>query len=173
MTIIRTSQKLSNTNLWILIYQINGGYLNVSVLSEGLFSSNFENRMMPTEIKNSFPFLAKSIPTRQIFVSDGDIIRNETNGIASDSTTLPLGFDRIMNQQFGNKEFIKHAVLYLAGEENWLNLRTRTVKLRLLNKTSVKESQLAIQILVIVLPILLLALFGFFYQWRRKKKYSK
>ena len=128
---------------------------------------------MPTEIKNSFPFLAKSIPTLQIFVSDGDIIRNETNGIASDSTTLPLGFDRIMNQQFGNKEFIKHAVLYLAGEENWLNLRTRTVKLRLLNKTSVKESQLAIQILVIVLPILLLALFGFFYQWRRKKKYSK
>ena len=151
----------------------NAGYLNVSVLSEGLFSSNFENRMMPTEIKNSFPFLAKSIPTLQIFVSDGDIIRNETNGIASDSTTLPLGFDRIMNQQFGNKEFIKHAVLYLAGEENWLNLRTRTVKLRLLNKTSVKESQLAIQILVIVLPILLLALFGFFYQWRRKKKYSK
>ena len=64
----------------------------------------------------------RSIATRQIFVSDGDIIRNETNGIASDSTTVPLGFDRFMNQQFGNKEFIKHAVLYLAGEDNWLNL---------------------------------------------------
>ncbi len=151
----------------------NVGYLNVSVLSEGLFSSNFENRIMPKEIKNSFPFLAKSISTRQIFVSDGDIIRNETSGIASDSTTLSLGFDRFMNQQFGNKEFIKHAVLYLAGEENWLNLRTKTVKLRLLNKTLTNENQLVIQILMIILPIFLLSLFGVFYQWKRKRKYSK
>lgn len=151
----------------------NTRYLNVSVLSEGLFTSNFENRIMPKGIKNSFPFLAKSIPTRQIFVSDGDIIRNETNGIASDSTTVPLGFDRFMNQQFGNKEFIKHAVLYLAGEDNWLNLRTRTVKLRLLNKALANENKLAIQILVIVLPIFLLITFATFYQWRRKRKYSK
>ena len=151
----------------------NAQYLNVSVLSEGLFSSNFENRMMPSEINKSFPFLAKSISTRQIFVSDGDIIRNETNGIASDSTTLSLGFDRFMNQQFGNKDFIKNAVLYLAGEDNWLNLRTKTVKLRLLNKTKVNENELSIQILMIILPILLLILFGLFYQWRRKRKFTR
>ncbi len=151
----------------------NVGYLNVSVLSDGLFNSNFENRIMPKAIKNSFPFLAKSIPTRQIFVSDGDIIRNETSGIASDSTTVSLGFDLFMNQQFGNKEFIKHAVLYLAGEENWLNLRTRTVKLRLLNITLTNENRLVIQILMITLPIFLLSLFGIFYQWKRKRKYSK
>ncbi len=151
----------------------NTGYLNVSVLSEGLFNSNFENRIMPKEIKNSFPFMVRSIPTRQIFVSDGDIIRNETSGIGSDSTTLSLGFDRFMNQQFGNKDFIKNAVLYLSGEENWLNLRTKTVKLRLLNKTSANENKLGIQILMIVLPIFLLMLFGLFYQWRRKRKFTK
>ena len=54
----------------------NMSYMPVSVLMEGEFESNFANRMRPKEITNAFPLLKKSLKTRQIFVSDVDIIRN-------------------------------------------------------------------------------------------------
>lgn len=151
----------------------NMSYLPVSILVEGKFESNFNHRMQPKEIKNSFPFLAKSIDTKQIFVADGDIIRNETNGTASDSTTLPLGFDRYMNQQFGNGDFVRNAVLYLTEDEGWIDLRSRTIKLRLLNKQLVNENRLQLQLINVATPIILLALFGFIFQQLRKRKYTK
>ena len=151
----------------------NMSYMPVSVLMEGEFESNFANRMRPKEITNAFPLLKKSLKTRQIFVADGDIIRNETNGIASDSTTLPLGFDRYMNQQFGNREFIANAVLYLTDDEGWIDLRSRSLKLRLLNKQLVNNERLTIQLISILAPLLLLAIFGVLYNILRKRKYTK
>ena len=151
----------------------NMSYMPVSVLMEGEFESNFANRMRPKEITNAFPLLKKSLKTRQIFVADGDIIRNETNGIASDSTTLPLGFDRYMNQQFGNREFIANAVLFLTDDEGWIDLRSRSLKLRLLNKQLVNNKRLTIQLVSILTPLLLLAIFGVLYNILRKRKYTK
>ncbi len=151
----------------------NMSYMPVSVLMEGEFESNFANRMRPKEISNAFPLLKKSLKTRQIFVADGDIIRNETNGIASDSTTLPLGFDRYMNQQFGNREFIANAVLYLTDDEGWIDLRSRSLKLRLLNKQLVNKERLTIQLVSILTPLLLLAIFAVLYNILRKRKYTK
>lgn len=151
----------------------NMSYMPVSVLMEGEFESNFANRMRPKEIINAFPLLKKSLKTRQIFVADGDIIRNETNGIASDSTTLPLGFDRYMNQQFGNREFIANAVLFLTDDEGWIDLRSRSLKLRLLNKQLVNNERLTIQLVSILTPLLLLAIFGVLYNILRKRKYTK
>lgn len=151
----------------------NLGYVPVAILVEGSFESVFRNRMLPAGLININEVQNQSKPTRQIFVADGDIIRNETSGLASDSTTLPLGFDRYMNQQFGNKDFIQNAVLYLADEEGWMQLRTKTFKLRLLNKNAVRDKKNICQVINISLPIILLALFGIIYQWIRKRKYSK
>ena len=106
-------------------------------------------------------------------MADGDIIRNETNGTASDSTTIPLGFDRYMNQQFGNKEFILNSVLYLADNEGWMQLRNRTIKLSLLNKEITNEGKTFWQLVNVLAPIGLLLIFGIAYQLIRKKKYTK
>jgi gliding-associated putative ABC transporter substrate-binding component GldG len=145
------------------------GYLPVAMLIEGEFASNFENRMKPKEINYSFPFIAKSLPTRQIFVANGNIIRNETTGIASDSTTLPLGYDRFMQTRFGNLEFVQNAVLYLTDDDNWLSLRNRTFKLRLLNKQLVNENRVIIQTVNIALPLLLLLVCGLLYRVQSSK----
>jgi len=114
-----------------------------------------------------------STRTRQIVVADGDIIRNETNGVASDSTTIPLGFDRYMNQQFGNKEFVLNSVLYLTDNEGWMQLRNRTLKLRLLNKQLSSDEKTIWQAVNVLLPIGLLLLFGIGYQLARKRKYTR
>lgn len=151
----------------------NLGYVPVSVALEGVFQSNFTNRMTPVGLSNTQPIIQQSIKTRQIVVADGDIIRNETSGIASDSTTIPLGFDRYMNQQFGNKEFVLNAILYLADNEGWMELRNRTMKLRLLNKRISAEDKTFWQLVNVLIPIGLLLAFGIGYQAIRKRKYTK
>ncbi|MFZ4581718.1 MAG: gliding motility-associated ABC transporter substrate-binding protein GldG [Paludibacter sp.] len=151
----------------------NQAYLPVAVLLEGKFKSNFENRLAPEGLSGIQQVLTQSMPSKQIVVADGDIIRNETNGIASDSTTLPLGFDRYMNQQFGNKEFLQNALLYLADDPKWLELRSRSLKLRLLNKQIISEQKLFWQITNIALPLVILVFVGLLYQYFRRRKYTK
>jgi len=151
----------------------NLSYVPVAVALEGVFESDFANRSTPTGLTNTISIRQFSVPTRQIVVADGDIIRNETNGTASDSTTIPLGFDRYMNQQFGNKEFVLNSVLYLADNEGWMQLRNRTLKLRLLNKKITNADKTSWQLLNVMLPVGLLLLFGIGYQIVRKRKYTK
>jgi ABC-2 type transport system permease protein len=148
-------------------------YLPVAVLAEGSFASVFENRMMPKNIKGSFPILTASKPTRQIFVADGDIIRNETSGQASDSATLPLGYDRYMDIRFGNSDFVLNALLYLGDETNLMTLRNRTLKLRLLNKHLAAEKRSSIQIINLLVPLFMVIALGIAFQIIRKKKYGK
>ena len=151
----------------------NLSYVPVAVALEGVFESDFANRMAPKGLTNTQPLKQISTRTRQIVVADGDIIRNETNGVASDSTTIPLGFDRYMNQQFGNKEFVLNSVLYLTDNEGWMQLRNRTLKLRLLNKQLSSDEKTIWQVVNVLLPIGLLLLFGIGYQLARKRKYTR
>ncbi|WP_163628442.1 gliding motility-associated ABC transporter substrate-binding protein GldG [Paludibacter sp. 221] len=146
----------------------NMGYIPVAVSLEGVFSSAFANRMQPRGVGNLLPQRSQSVATKQIIVADGDIIRNEIAG----NEIIPLGFDRYMNRQFGNKDFICNSVLYLTDEDGWMNLRSRTVTLGLLNKQLIKSKSTVIQTLNIVLPIVVLLVFGFVYQLIRKRKYT-
>ncbi|HET7733417.1 MAG TPA: gliding motility-associated ABC transporter substrate-binding protein GldG [Paludibacter sp.] len=150
----------------------NAGYVPVAVAMEGNFDSDFANRMIPKGMTGNLPVREKSLYSRQIMVADGDIIRNETSG-KNDSTTIPLGFDRYMNQQFGNKDFIQNAVLYLTDNDGWMQLRSRTLKLRLLNKKITNSDRITWQLANVLIPIGLLILFGIGYQIVRKRKYTK
>ena len=151
----------------------NQGYVPVAVALEGNFNSDFINRMIPKGLTNTLPILSKSIITRQIVVADGDIIRNDTTLNKSDSIKIPLGYDRYMNQQFGNKDFIQNAVLYLTDDDGWMNLRSKTVKLRLLNKEISAEERLNLQLGNVLIPLIILLIFGILYQLIRKRKYTR
>ncbi|HEY6915635.1 MAG TPA: gliding motility-associated ABC transporter substrate-binding protein GldG [Paludibacter sp.] len=150
----------------------NAGYVPVAVAMEGHFDSDFANRMVPKGMTGTLPVREKSLYSRQIVVADGDIIRNETTG-KTDSTVIPLGFDRYMNQQFGNKDFIQNAILYLTDNDGWMQLRSRTLKLRLLNKKITNSDRITWQLANVLIPIGLLILFGIGYQIVRKRKYTK
>ena len=146
----------------------NTGYVPVAVSLEGIFSSVFANRMQPKGITNALPNKKESVETRQIIVADGDVIRNEFSG----NDIIPLGFDRFMNQQFGNRDFIQNAVLYLADHEGWMDLRSRTVKLSLLNKKTVQKNKAFWQTINTTFPIVFLLIVGLVYQFVRKKKFK-
>ncbi|VBB46738.1 Gliding-associated putative ABC transporter substrate-binding component GldG (fragment) [uncultured Paludibacter sp.] len=151
----------------------NMSYVPVGAVLEGKFPSVFANRMTPQEIINPPAIKKESEATRQIFIACADVIKNEVENQGDSIRALPLGFDRFMNQQFGNKEFILNAVLYLTDQDGWMKLRNRTIELRLLNKKAIMEERVKWQIINVILPFLILIGIGFLYQFLRKRKYAK
>lgn len=150
----------------------NMAYLPVAVYMEGNFESDFANRMPPPGLANVQPILSTGNYARQIVVANGDIIRNETYP-GNDSTVIPLGYDRYMNQQFGNKDFILNSVLYLTDTKGWMELRNRTIRMRLLNKNQANEDRVFWQTINVLLPLLLLGLIGTGYFFIRRRIYTR
>ena len=148
----------------------NTRYVPVAVALEGEFESIYKHRMAPKGIVAG-KVIDRSKSTRMVVVADGDVIRNDVEQTREGLMLVPLGYDRVTRQMHGNKDFIVNTMLYLTDDEGLMQLRNRRIDLRLLNR-AVVDSQRNIWIWVNTLvPIILLALFGCVFLWRRKGKY--
>lgn len=149
----------------------NRHYLDVAMLQQGIFPSVFAHRKIPAGIRNAGQLIKESIPTKMIVVADGDIIRNDVRFRSAEKPTIvPLGYDEISRQTFGNKDFVINAVQYLADDEGWMSLRNRNFTLRLLDKQKLGEGTTDCKVLAVVMPLVLLALLsGGIILWRRRK----
>jgi gliding-associated putative ABC transporter substrate-binding component GldG len=143
----------------------NGGLIPVAALLEGSFTSMYNNRVLPFK---DGTFLNKSVPTKMIVISDGDVIKNQIDKGAP----IELGYDKYTGQFFGNKEFILNSVNYLLDDNGLINIRSKDVTLPILDKQSVHDNYNQTQMLTVALPIVLLAIFGFIFTYLRKKKYK-
>ncbi len=153
--------------------EFNKPFQSAAVLLEGEFESVFKNRMISQYIKNQdVDFRDHSIPNRMIIVADGDVIRNEVSVRADRIIPLTLGQDRYTQQTYGNKEFILNAVHYLAEETSLVEIRSRTLTLRLLDKTKIINEKFKWQLINTVLPVLILVLFGLVNRYFRKRKFA-
>lgn len=144
-------------------------YLPVATLLEGKFESLYAHRMAPDGVKTQHETIKTSQPTRQVVVATSSIIRNEWQ----QGQPLPLGFDRYTQTQFANRDFIVNTLLYLTDDSGLINLRQKSVCLRLLNDKRAHEAIVKIQILTIILPILMIALIGLTVGGIRRKLYIK
>ena len=151
----------------------NQPFNSVAVSLKGNFESVFKNRSVNSFISDTeFEFKEKSISTRMIVVSDADIIRNDVRHRPDGVFISPLGFDRYTQQTYGNKDFVMNAVHYLVDESGILNIRSREIKLRILDKARVKDERVKWQIINTVFPVLLVILFGVLLTFLRKRKYA-
>jgi ABC-2 type transport system permease protein len=150
----------------------NERYHPVAVALEGTFQSVFKNRIPPKNLLLKEELRESSEKTRMIVIADGDVIRNEVTGVGANVQPLPLGYDSYMNQEFGNRQFIMNAILYLTDDDGWLNLRSRELKLRLLDKVAVLKNKRIIQVINVLLPLLVLLVFYLFNFVRRRSKYT-
>jgi ABC-2 type transport system permease protein len=141
-------------------------------LLEGTFPSLFSNRM-PPEITGSkdIGFLETSKPTAMIVVADGDIIRNQFH--IPQGYPLPLGFDQFTRQTYGNKDFILNAISYLADESSLVSIRSRELKIRMLDMPKVNSSRLHWQVINILVPVVIVLIFGIVLAILRKKRYAR
>lgn len=147
----------------------SNGKKTIAALLEGSFVSNFKNRL-PKLYYDSLGFDDKSKETKMIVISDGDIIKNFVH--QASQTPYPLGYDRFTKTTYGNKDFILNCINYLAGNENLITVRQKEFILRMLNKEKIQSSQLKWQIINVVLPIIIICLFGIAFYFIRQKKYS-
>jgi len=150
----------------------NQSFLPVAVALQGEFRSAFENRLVPDSIiSDGREFKGKSATkTKMIIVSSSDIIRNGLIGYEGQTQILPMGYDRVSERQFGNRNFIVNAVNWLASDDDLFALRSKQQKIRLLNKQHIFENRTLYAGLNIVMPLVLpLLVLGGFYMYRRRK----
>jgi ABC-2 type transport system permease protein len=145
----------------------------LGVLLEGEFESGFTNRGMDQYFSAAPNVIAHSSPTKMAIIADGDIIRNDVKYSSQGPSIVPLGYDRFTRQTFGNKEFLVNLIQYLADDNNLLKLRGREFKLRLLDKEKVSTERKKWVLLNMIVPSLLVLLFGGVYLYYRRQKYSR
>lgn len=151
----------------------NGNQIS-AVLVEGEFISPFRYR---DGVKRSFdlPFTESIEQNAMIVIGDGDLIRNQ---VSSDGRVYPLGYDKFASKQFSapvefaNKKFFLNCVDYLCDENNLIEVRSKEVVLRLLNKSKIKNEKLFWQSFNMILPILLILIFGFVNTFYRKRRWA-
>ena len=142
----------------------------MAVLIEGKFQSIFQNRIWEGIDKSTYK--SESVAGKMIVISDGDIIKNRVRGVGSNIQMEALGYDRYSRKTYGNRNFLLNCIDYLCDDEGWMNLRSREVKLRLLDKTKIREHRLFYQVINLVLPIVLLIFFALVWHFVRKKRYA-
>ena len=142
----------------------------VSVLLEGQFKSNFLNRAIPVGVLNTGETIVKSKYTKMLVFSDGDVFKNDV--IEKDGSTLPLGFDRYTQQSFGNKTFLLNAVDFLTDDAGLIDLRSKEIQLRLLDKGKIVAEKTKWQMINTLIPLVMLVVFGIFQHIYRKRKYA-
>lgn len=151
----------------------NKSYIPTAVLLEGEFPSLFKNRLSDSMINQpNYHFKELSIPNKMIVISNGDVIKNEiqlTNGL---KYPMPLGYDKYTRETFGNKEFILNCIDYLCDDSGLIDVRSRELKLRLLDKTKTAKYKTMIQFVNVGLPVLLILLFALVNGFIRKRKFS-
>lgn len=148
--------------------------LPVAVLLEGIFPSAFKNRMVNNLIDDkNFKIRTESKETRMIVIADADIIRNEVKRSGINENPLPLGQDKYTGQIYGNKDFLINCLNWLVDKNGIMELRSRELKLRLLNTQMIKSEKLKWQLINILGPILVVVIAGLLYSYFRRKKYTR
>jgi ABC-2 type transport system permease protein len=144
---------------------------HVALLLEGNFTSVFAGRPLPEGITAPYSVEQSTKPAKMVVIGDGDIFKNDIN--KRDNSPFPLGFERYTQHNYGNKALLLNLVDYFTDADNLISLRDKEVKIRLLDKSKVKEEKLKWQLINVVAPLLLLIFFAIFQHYYRKYKYAR
>lgn len=151
--------------------QFKDSYQPVACLLEGSFSSFVEYRLPNALLQDSnFTYIDKGKPSKMIVVADGDVAANDF--MRSTGEIFDLGYDRYTRQTFANKTFLLNCVNYLLDDEGMLQLRSREVKLRLLDKKKINTERSKWQVLNVAVPLVVLIIVGWLVGYFRKRKYA-
>jgi ABC-2 type transport system permease protein len=151
------------------------GRQTVGVVLEGIFPSNYENRVSEEMNKGleqmGLTFKKQSISNRMMVISDGDVAANFVKNPAK-KEWLPLGFNRFENATYSNKDLMLNAIEYLIEADGVIEARTKEVKLRLLDDIKAQKEKTMWQLVNILVPLAFLGLFGWGFMWWRRRKYA-
>ncbi len=146
--------------------EYSAGETPLAVLLEGEFSSVYTNRVKPFQLPEE---KSMSSWTKMVVISDGDIIKNQFQ----DNRPLELGFDKMTNSFYGNKEFLLNTVNYLLDDSGLINIRTKEIAVPFLDPQKTALQRTKWQIVNLLLPLALLTIFWIAFTILRKRKYAR
>ncbi len=149
--------------------------LPVAVLLEGSFKSVFRNRinkafLTVSDTIEDLSFKELSVETKQIIISDGDMIRNN---LRADGSIWPLGYYVVTGQTFANRDFLLNCIEYMVDDSKIIESRNKEIKLRLLDRVRIKTEKYTWQLINVFIPLFVLIAFGFVYNMVRRNYYLK
>jgi ABC-2 type transport system permease protein len=156
----------------------NKSNIPVAVLLEGPFPSLYRNRISKVQSDSlahmGLPFRESATNSKIIVAADGDLVLND---VSPKDGPLPMGLNLFTigskyEYQFANKQFLLNCIEFLTDKPGIIETRNKDIVLRLLDTKKIDEQRTAWQFINIVLPILLIILFGIIYQQIRKRKYA-
>lgn len=120
-----------------------------AVSLKGKFPSAYATRSE----RKSFPNFKASTSSenKMILISDGDVGRNK---VIKDQP-MPLGYDIMNDQYYGNEQFLRNALDYLLDDSNLIALRNRNIEARLLDRQRIYDEKTYWQWLNLLLPLIL------------------
>lgn len=146
------------------------GFQPVGYLLEGQFPSLFANRARPGTLRFQPEKAPQAKPSKLVVLADGDFIRSDLD--PKTGNPYRLGFDRLANTEFANRELVLNATDYLLDETGLIAVRGKQITLRPLDKVKLAEERRRWQLLNLGAPLALLALFGAVRAWQRKRRYA-
>ncbi|MCH9661820.1 MAG: gliding motility-associated ABC transporter substrate-binding protein GldG, partial [Bacteroidetes bacterium] len=146
--------------------EFNAGETPLAVLLEGEFTSVYANRIKPFKTNNASD---KSGPNKIVVISDGDIIKNQLDR----GRPLELGFDKWTNAYYGNKDFLINTVNYLLDDSGLINIRSKEIAVPFLDPQKTNQKRTQWQVINLLLPLVLLGVFGVLFYYFRRKKYGQ
>ncbi|OFY13443.1 MAG: gliding motility-associated ABC transporter substrate-binding protein GldG [Bacteroidetes bacterium GWE2_42_24] len=143
-----------------------------AVLLEGKFKSLYANRVPPEIVGDrEIGFMDVSRESAMIIVGDGDIARNQFD--RKRGVPLPVGYDQDTRQTFGNRDFLLNAMDYLVDDSRLITIRSRELKIRLLDRKKIESEKLKWQIINVVVPVVLVVILGMIIGLMRQRRYGK
>lgn len=149
-----------------------------AVLLEGRFTSLYKGRIGKARTDSLAQYGGyreeSSEDGKMIVVADGDIVLNNV----SSKGPLPMGMNLFTvgsqyEYQFANRDFVLNCLEYLTSKSSIIQTRNKEIVLRLLDVKKVEAEKTKWQLINIVLPLLLLIIFGVIYQQVRRYYFAR
>ena len=157
-------------------------------LVEGKFQSHFKNRIVDDFAKNpDAKFIDKaSKEGKVVLIGNGSWIKNQYDSTQTKEGKFmyrPIGINDLkydpklveMNVPliFGNQEFLQNLVDYMMGENSIIDIRSKQIDLRPIDKKKVQKKANMLRFINMLLPVTIIILLGVLIYYLRKRKYAQ
>lgn len=148
----------------------NQGSFPIAYLLEGEFSSLYKNRILP-ETADQNTFKPNGRPAKVLVVADGDVVSNKIN--PRTGQPFPLGFDPYAQYTFSNQQFVMNMLQYMLDERGIITARAKEIMVRPLDDVQVQDEKIYWQLLNLLIPVVLIVIFGIIRFFIRKRKFTR
>ena len=156
-------------------------------MAEGKFSSHFQNRISQdfSDNKNSKYLKNSTKEGKVLLVGNGTFIANSYDSLMNEKTGefmyRPKAFNELKFNQilankkiamyYGNQDFFENLVDYMMGENSILDIRSRQIDIKNIDKEKLKTMAGTLKIINFTLTILLVLIFALIWNFNRATKY--